>query len=362
MLIALCIMLALTLGTFLFLQTERFGALPGGERLERVKASPNYRNGSFQNLEVTPMLTEGYSYGKVLYKFLFRGKPKEPKQPLPSAKTDLRALSPTDNVLIWMGHSSYFLQVDGLKLLIDPVLSGNAAPFTTTTKAYPGTDIYTPADFPELDYLLLSHDHWDHLDYRTLKTLRPKVKAVVTGLGTGAHLERWGYDSAIIREGDWYDQVQLRQDVSLHLTPARHFSGRGFKRAQALWTSFVLTTPSFNLFLGGDSGYGEHFSEIGERFGPFDLAVLENGQYDPAWAYLHMMPGEHLKAAADLRARTVLPVHSAKFTLANHDWDTPLATISAAGKTSNIRVVTPMIGAELRLDDAEQKFTEWWDD
>lgn len=325
----LFIIITIGVGTLLFLNTERFGKHPSQERLSRIKQSPNYMDGSFQNLNETPMLTEGVGYGKVMYEFLFSSKPKEPAVKIPSVKTNLKTLKTEENVLIWMGHSSYFMQLDGKKILVDPVLSGNASPLSFTTKAYAGTDIYTTDDIPEIDYLFLSHDHWDHMDYRTLKKLKPKIRNVITGLGNGAHLEHWGFDPETILEGDWYDTIHLNQGFVAHITPTRHFSGRGFTRAKTLWASFVLKTPSTRIYIGGDSGYGEHFKDIGNTFGPFDLAILENGQYDEKWKYIHMLPGEQLKAATDLNAKAIFPVHSGKFTLANHDWDEPLKKITA---------------------------------
>ena len=171
----LIIIITVGVGTLLFLNTERFGKHPSGERLSKVKQSPNYKNGNFQNLNNTPMLAEGVGFGKVMYEFLFLSKPKEPSKNIPSVKTNLKALNPNENVLIWMGHSSYFMQLDGKKILVDPVLSGNASPLSFTTKAYSGTDIYTTDDMPEIDYLFLSHDHWDHMDYNTLKKLKPTI-------------------------------------------------------------------------------------------------------------------------------------------------------------------------------------------
>ncbi|WP_115122664.1 MBL fold metallo-hydrolase [Marinirhabdus gelatinilytica] len=355
------IVVLISLGTVAFLNTERFGKHPADERLSRIRQSPNYVAGSFQNLNDTPMLTEGVGYSKVMYEFLFSAKPKEPTLKVPSVKTNLKTLDPTENVLIWMGHSTYFMQLDGKKILVDPVLSGNASPLSFTTKAYKGTDIYNTDDIPEIDYLFLSHDHWDHMDYNTLKQLDPKTKKVITGLGNGAHLERWGYNPTKIIEGDWYDTIHLDQGFVAHITPTRHFSGRGFKRAQTLWASFVLKTPSTSIYIGGDSGYGTHFKVIGEKHGPFDLAILENGQYDEKWKYIHMLPGEQFKAANDLKAQSILPVHSGKFTLANHDWDEPLKKITAENIQSEKKVITPMIGEQVNLNDSLQQFTHWWE-
>lgn len=354
------IVVSVGIGLVLFLNTEQFGNHPTGKRLLKIKQSPNYKNGSFQNLNSTPMLTEGVGYGEVLYKFLFSSKPKEPLTKIPTIKTNLKALDPNENVLIWMGHSSYFMQLDGKKLLVDPVLSGNASPLSFTTKAYKGTDIYSTDDIPEVDFLFLSHDHWDHMDYRTLKELRSKIKHIITGLGNGAHLEHWGFKPEVIIEGDWYETFTFEGGFEIHITPARHFSGRGFKRAQTLWSSFVVKSPSSSLYLGGDSGYDTHFKTISEKFGPFDLAILENGQYDEKWKYIHMLPGEPLKAAEDLKAKMLLPVHSGKFTLANHNWDEPLNTITNEAKQKSLKVITPLIGEQVELKDTSQQFQQWW--
>ncbi len=356
----LLVMAIIGLGALWFLNTERFGKHPDKERLSKIQKSPNYGKGGFENLSQTPMLTEGAGYGKVLYQFLFSSNPKTPAKPLPSRKTNLKALKANENVVIWMGHSSYFIQLEGKKILVDPVLSGNASPLSFTTKAYEGSDIYSTDDIPKIDYLFLSHDHWDHMDYNTLKQLKPKIKKVVTGLGNGAHLEDWGFTSDVILEGDWYESFPLDEGFIAHVTPARHFSGRGLKRNQTLWASFVLASPSTSIYLGGDSGYGSHFKIIGENYGPFDLAILENGQYNENWKYIHMLPGEQIKAARDLNAKALLPVHSGKFTLANHDWDEPFDLISSENVPHGLRVLTPMIGESINLKDSLQTFEEWW--
>jgi L-ascorbate metabolism protein UlaG (beta-lactamase superfamily) len=344
-----------------FFRMSVFGRMPSGARLKRIKKSPNYRDGAFQNQSFTPDLTEGATYYTVMKEFALGDKKgQKPETRIPSHKTDLLHLDPKENVLVWFGHSSYFIQIDGKKILMDPVLSGNASPLSFTTKAFEGTDQYTVDDFPEIDYLFISHDHYDHLDYKTIIKLKSKVKTVITGLGTGEHLEYWGYDPNIIIEKDWNETIDLGGGFWVNTTPARHFSGRSIKRNQALWTSFVLKTPSQNLFLGGDSGYDKHFAEIGAKFGPFDLAILENGQYNKSWKHIHLMPHEILQAAKDLKTKRLFPVHSAKFALANHRWDEPLNKIVENNKTENLNLITPMIGEKVDLNDPNQKFTEWW--
>jgi L-ascorbate metabolism protein UlaG (beta-lactamase superfamily) len=198
------------------------------------------------------------------------------------------------------------------------------------------------------------------LDKNTVLKLKDRIVKVVTPLGNGEHFERWGFDKKMILEDDWYKSIILDNGFTAHVTPTRHFSGRGLKRNQALWGSFVLETPSLKIYIGGDGGYGEHFAEIGKKYGPIDLAILENGQYDEKWKHIHMMPEEVLVAVKDLNAKTLLPVHSGKFTLGNHDWDEPLSRISKAYTNHDFRMITPMIGELVNPTDSTQSFTQWW--
>jgi len=192
-----------------------------------------------------------------------------------------------------------------------------------------------------------------------LMKLKPKIRSIVTGLGTALHLQRWGFDPAIIHEKDWYETVDLKSGFVIHTTPARHFSGRTFKRQQSLWLSFVLQTPSMKLFLGGDSGYDTHFSDIGNLYGPFDLAILECGQYNTSWQNIHMMPEEVVQAAEDLQAKTFIPVHWSKFSLALHSWDEPIKRVVAAAQQKNVPLLHPMIGQKLLLKK-DNEFEQWW--
>ncbi len=349
-------------GIIVFIQQPPFGKAPTGQRLERIKSSPNYKNGSFQNIEDTPDLAEGVNMLTVLWSFLFNKTPRQvPVDSIPHVKTDLHALDIRKNVLVWFGHSSYYLQVDGKRVLVDPVFNGNASPVSFTTKSFPGTTSYHAEDMPGVDYLIITHDHWDHLDYNTVKELQTKVSRVICPLGVGAHLERWGYPSEKIVELDWHESTDLAKGFSLHATPARHFSGRAFKRNGTLWASFVLNTPSQCIFIGGDSGYGAHFTQIGQQYGPFDLAILEDGQYNPYWVYIHMLPEQVLLAAEDLGAKHILPVHNSKFSLAMHTWDDPLVSITEANKNAGSSLLTPMIGQPVYLQDSMQTFSHWWE-
>ena len=300
----LIVIIALLFSVVIFMQQPQFGKLPEGERLERIKKSPNYRDGAFQNQSPTKIMSEGVSFFTIMKESLFeKSKRVKPVDEIPSVKTDLLHLDKNEDLLVWLGHSSYFMQIDGKKMLVDPVLSGYASPLSFSIKAFKGTNNYTPEDFPEIDYLFISHDHWDHLDYNAIKKLKPKIKKVICGLGTGAHFESWYFPKEMIIEKDWNEEEILEPGFMVYTAPARHFSGRGFKRNQALWISFVLQTPTMKIYIGGDSGYDKHFAEIGKTFGPFDLAIIENGQYNKNWKHVHLLPEEIVQVANDLSAK-----------------------------------------------------------
>lgn len=363
MTIFLSTILLLVIATFIFLKHPQFGRAPSGKRLEHLQQSPHYKDGKFQNIHFTPTITEGYSMTGVIYDFLFKKFPRtRPIDEIPVVKTDLHHIPITENVLVWFGHSSYLIQLDGKRFLIDPVFSGNASPIPGSNQSFKGSDIYSAEDMPEIDYLLITHDHYDHLDYHTILQLKPKVKQVICGLGVGEHFEYWKFDPAIIIEKDWNDSVAISDDFTIYTRPARHFSGRSLTRNNTLWLSFVLQTPGMKLYLGGDSGYDTHFAAIGEQFDSFDLALLDNGQYNLAWQAIHMLPEEGLKAAKDLKAKRLFPIHSSKFKLANHSWDEPLRTISELNEQNGqIPLVTPKIGEIVYLNDTAQTFDKWWE-
>lgn len=331
-------------------------------RKERIRNSRNFKAGKFQNLSFTPALTEGYGYFKVFYEFFFKTvNDRRPLRPIPSTKTNLFDLAAAEDVLIWFGHSSYFMQVDGRRFLVDPVFSGNASPLRGSNTSFNGSDIYNVQDIPGIDYLIITHDHYDHADYPTLVQLPEKVGRVLCGLGVGRYLEKWGFKPEQILEHDWEEEVVLEDEFKAFIKPARHFSGRGLIRNNTLWMSVLLQTPSMKIYVGGDSGYDTHFAQIGEQFGEIDLAILENGQYDIKWKYIHMLPDEVLKAGKDLNAKKILPVHSAKFAMANHAWNEPLKRVTALNKDLNLPLITPMIGEKVLLRNPKQQFTNWWE-
>ncbi|HTL08989.1 MAG TPA: MBL fold metallo-hydrolase [Chitinophagaceae bacterium] len=338
---------------------EVFGKQPAGKRLDAIKDSPNYRDGSFQNISRTPVMAEDSSFWKTLLAYFNKPASTTPPRPLPFVKTDLKALPSTAPTLVWFGHSTYLLRIDNTHILVDPVFSKNAAPFSFMVKAYPGADQYSIDDLPPIDILLQTHDHYDHLDYASVKALLPSVKKVITTLGTGAHFEYWGYDPAIITELDWWQTTSLGNGMQLTATPARHFSGRGIARGKTLWAGFVLQLPQHTIYLGGDSGYDTHFARIGETYGPFHLAILECGQYNRNWPHIHMMPEETVQAALDLRATCLLPVHWAKFTLSLHPWNEPIKRVVKEAAARHLTLATPKIGEAFSIGGAYPA-EEWW--
>jgi len=355
------IVLLVTLTAMITLKQKKFGQSPRGERLERIKQSANYRDGKFKNLSETPTLTSEKSRMQVMFDFMFREKIRiKPEIAIPIVKTDIKSINPDEDFVLWFGHSSYLIKVEGKTFLIDPVFSNYGSPFPFINKVFEGTNVYCAEDMPAIDYLIITHDHWDHLDYNTIMSLKSRTLQVICGLGVGQHFEYWGFDPSIITELDWFEGVELAKGWKLSATPARHFSGRGLKGNQTLWVSFVLQTPTYNLFLGGDGGYDTHFTEIGNKFGPFDLAILEQGQYDKNWNLIHTMPDQVFKIAGDLKSKKIFPVHNSKFALANHPWDEPLNRITENHADSGISVLTPKIGEPIFLKDSMQAFGQWW--
>lgn len=335
------------------------GKLPSGQHLQRLKQSPNYKAKGFENFSETAMLADDASYWKMIGDFFRKNKNTAPPSTLPFIKTDLNNLPGNEPVIVWFGHSSYLLRIEQKNILVDPVFSGNAAPVSFMVKAFPGSNNYTAADMPPIDYLIITHDHYDHLDFKTVRQLRSKVRQVYCSLGISSHLQYWGYDASAITELDWWESKSIADNIVLSAAPARHFSGRGLRRNQTLWSSFIVKTPSHTIYLGGDSGYDSHFKTIGEKYGPFDLVILETGQYNKQWPLIHMMPEEAVQAAVDLQAKRMLPVHWSKFTLAMHEWNEPVKRVLAKAKELKMPVLTPQIGQPVTLSK-EYSNEDWW--
>lgn len=339
---------------------KSFGKLPVGERLSRIKKSAHYREGEFKNLSITPMLAEGVSYPKMIVDFFSKGVNRVPDVPIPSIKTNLKELTGNTPILVWFGHSSYFLCINEKNILVDPVFSASPSPIPILgKKAFPVTYPYSLRDLPNIDLVIITHDHYDHLDYATINALKSGEPQFYTALGVGAHLESWGIEKENITEFDWWEKHTFSPGMDFIATPARHFSGRLFTRNQSLWSSFVLKTKSLSIFIGGDSGYDTTFKIIGDQFGPFDLAILECGQYNEQWPFIHMMPEEVVEASMDLQAKAFMPAHWAKFTLALHEWTDPVDRALKRAEERSVFMTTPLIGEVLFLENP-LPVKRWW--
>lgn len=348
---------------FLINACTALGQLPKGERLERIKQSPNYADGQFVNRESTEVLNPNQSTLKAYWNFLFNDWERlKPEVPLTQVKTDIASLNPDDNLIIWLGHSSLYMQLDGLKILVDPVLEDYAAPLSFLNTAFKDCEPYTIEDFTALDLnlVVLTHDHYDHLEVSAIKALAQTPVTFICPLGVGQHLEYWGVEPDRIIEGDWDDTIEFAP-LTFDLVTARHFSGRFITRNKTLWAGYVITlSDGSQIYLSGDTGYGRHFKSIGQKFPRIFLTLMECGQYNENWPLIHISPEDAAKALHEVNTKYAIPVHSGRFALSSHAWDDPYIKLSANSAQYDYKLLTPVIGQPVYLDEREQVFDEWW--
>lgn len=336
-----------------------FGKNPSGAHKKRIQNSPNYKKNVFENRNPTAMLAEGSSYWGMMRDFLRKHPNRQPLKPLPSVPSEVYA--PGVGVHIqWFGHSSYLLTIDGLRILVDPVFSGNASPIPGSIQSFKGADVFKPEQLGQIDLMILTHDHYDHLDFKTVVALKNQVDQVICSLGVASHLWYWGYNDSKVMELDWWESIQINAMLRITATPARHFSGRNFKRAQTLWSSFVLQSPRGNYYLGGDSGYDDHFVELGQKYGGFELAILECGQYNEKWPNIHMFPEQTVQAAIELKAKVLMPVHWGKFALAYHPWNEPIQRVTKAAKAKQLPLLVPHLNERVEVNTHPVALA-WWE-
>lgn len=324
-----------------------FGRNPRGARLEKVKKSPYYKDGEFQNEDTTVLMT-----GKSSFWDMVTGR-KKSKRLIPKEgevqviKNDLKHLPKDKDLYVWFGHSSFLLQLSGRTILVDPVFIA-FSPVRFIGKAFPGTDIYKPEDMPDtIDYLIISHDHYDHLDHKTVFALKDRVGKVICPLGVGENFEHWGYAKEQIIELDCNED--FTDGFIFHCLPTRHFSGRSLKKNTTQRASWLIETPLRKVFYSGDGGYGVRFKRLGQQFPDIDLAIMENGQYDVNWCNIHTMPEELGKEVSELHPNRFVTVHHSKVALANHAWDEPRENERKAAEVSGIPLITCCIGEIVTL-------------
>lgn len=338
------------------------GGKPEGLRRERILSSPRFVNGKFENthdagpgLKGNPLPTLG--------EFFFGGQRRVPKGPLPRLDPRPSWLHRAESGLrvTWLGHSTVLLEVDGFRVLTDPVWGARASPlpFAGPKRFHP---VPVPLEaLPELDAVLVSHDHYDHLCYPTIRELARRNVPFVTALGVGAHLEAWGVRPQNITELDWWEEKSFRGgSFRFTATPSQHFSGRGGVGGNGtLWASWVLESDHHKVFFSGDTGLTPEFAEVRARKGPFDLVMLEVGAFHPAWSDIHLGPDNAVKAFELLGGGTLLPVHWGTFNLAIHAWDEPAETLARLADEQRLRVITPRLGQAFEPSRIE-RIDPWW--
>lgn len=336
---------------------KQFGKTPWGEHLKKLGASANYHLGVFRNNHESPLSMTFKGSIRILSGHIFEGATRRPHTRLPSTK--LAPGTEDGAYLTWFGHSTFFYEVSGLKVLFDPMLGKHASPLPFTVTRYPYTLPATADELPPLDVVIISHDHYDHLDYGTIKRIHEKTKTFIVPLGVGSHLVYWGVPQEKITELDWWQGAPVG-DVTFTATPSQHFSGRSFSdRKKTLWASWVVATDTSKLFFGGDSGYFEGFKEIGKKHGPFDITLLDSAQYNPLWNTVHMFPEQSVQAHKDLAGKVHMPIHWSAFTLSTHEWTAPVERALIESARVGVTMVTPMIGERFNIQTDRPSRT-WW--
>ena len=327
--------------------------------------SKYYNNGKFENLVNTSLSTGDKNMMLVMYEFIFKKNPEA--FPLNTIQTQeinrklLKNLKADQIAITWLGHSTSLIVTESVTIITDPVLhSKNISPMYMGPKKFPYSNNYEFKNLPKVDIVLISHDHYDHLDMDSIIKLKDSIFYVP--LGIKAHLLRWGIEEKNVYEMDWYEEFNYSENLKLVLTPARHFSGRGiFNRDSTLWGSWVIDLSNRRVYFGGDSGYFGEFKRIGEHYGPFDLVLLDTGQYNPSWQSVHMLPNEAVQASIDLKANALLTIHNSKYILSNHSWFEPLEKVEKEAKKKGVKLVTPRIGQTFLVDENMPQ-ERWWED
>jgi L-ascorbate metabolism protein UlaG (beta-lactamase superfamily) len=351
------------LTAFLFINfSPEFGEKSKGKQLEKIEASKNYENGKFKNLSETNV-DGNINYWKTLAEYFTKGN-KVPDWSIPVIKITSETIKNTPDTITkitWFGHSALLVEIDGKKIFLDPMLGNVPAPHPWLgSNRFNDTLPLAIENIPNLDAVIISHDHYDHLDYGSIKKLNDRVNHFYVPLGVGAHLISWGVSENKITEMDWWESTLL-EGITLTATPSRHFSGRGVTdRFRTQWSSWVIQGKKDAIYFSGDSGYDTHFKEIGDKFGPFDIVIMECGQYDEQWPLIHMMPEETVKATIDVKGKLLLPIHWGSFKLGLHSWTDPAERVSKQATLQNVSLTTPIIGEVIILGEGAPN-SNWWE-
>ncbi len=364
-LIIVAIVVLLLVSVTLFLN---FYPTVGGSHSDEKKMvfqqSGHYQDGIFVN-QITTTMDMNFTKIKSILGDYIGGIPNQtPKNPLPVLAVDsLTIASKKDSIprITWFGHSAFLIEINGKNILLDPMFSKvpGPHPWLGPKRFSDGLPIEIEK-LPQIDAVIFSHDHYDHLDYDTILKLKSMVGQFYMPLGVGSHLSAWGVAKDKINELNWWDETSFGE-LQFVCTPARHFSGRGlFDRFKSMWGSWVIKSKTHTIYFSGDSGYGPHFKKIGEKYGPFDFAMLECGQYDKRWENIHMLPEQTAQAAVDLNTSIMMPIHWGSFVLALHSWNGPVKRVSQKAEELNMPIIIPKIGEQFLINEPQIADNTWW--
>ena len=330
-------------------------------KMEKIKKSAQYKDGKFLNYKDNYEINF-FKNLPILWEFLVTDNDRKPNVELPTQNVDFSQIinAKSDELKVtWVGHSSQIINIDGKIILTDPVYENRTA-FMGPSR-YNGDVPFNMEELPEIDLVIISHNHYDHLNSTTIETIHPKVKHFITPLMVGAELENMGVPREKITELDWWDETILFDELLIALTPAQHFSNRGlFDSNETLWGSYVIQGPNHKIYFSGDSGYSESFKQIGDKYGPFDYTFLECGAYDERWHSMHMMPEETAQAHLDLKGKILQPIHWGTYDLALHAWYDPIVRVAKAADSLGIKLSTPLVGETITIN--ENLMTDrWWE-
>lgn len=348
---------------YFFLRGKQFGGKIRPYHLEKYSQSSNWDGKKFNNLEETSVDVNLRTLPALLRKQLKGRSTRNPKQLIPVVPFTSDVFKHTSEEslqFIWLGHSVLLLRIGGKTLLIDPMLSPDAAPIAPVkTPRFSKHTLDIIDQLPQLDAILLTHDHYDHLDYASLSRLKGKTSTYLVALGVSRHLERWDIPAEQIKEFDWWEEIDFA-GIRIIFTPSRHFSGRGpVDRAKSLWGGWVFLSKSYRIYWTGDGGYGDHFTEVGKRYGPFEWVFAECGQYNEMWHQIHMYPEECIQAIMDAKGKIGIPVHWGAFSLAMHHWKEPVERFVAAANERGQPICCPQLGEVIEAGNSAWK--PWWE-
>ncbi|MBE4908557.1 MBL fold metallo-hydrolase [Bacillus luteolus] len=349
----------LTLILFLKLHPV-FGGTLSDEEKEMYRTFPNYVNGKFVNTFDLNMKMSPATIVTLMRDGLVGKEERRPKTPLPVSFNN-KTISSEDN-LTWFGHSTFLLNIDKKHILVDPMFGQTASPVSFAgSKRYSKEVLAIIDKLPPIDAVLITHDHYDHLDYPSILKLKEKVSEFFVPYGVGAHLVRWGIQRDKIREFNWWEEI-LWSEFTFSFVPSQHFSGRGItNRDSTLWGGWVILGKTSRIYVSGDGGYGPHFKQIGKKYGPFDHTIVEGGQYDPRWSAVHMQPEESVQAHLDVAGRNMILSHWGAFTLAYHSWKEPIERALVEAEAKGVTLITPKLGETVHLQSNMAKSTlPWW--